>query len=168
MSINKNMLSPLGFTFNINKLPGFSEFVQSVTIPGVQLGFSERPSPFKQLPVYGDHLTYSELNATFKVNEDMSNYIEIFNWINGLGFPEGFEQYANLDTPDNNVSGSGVESDANIMVMSSAMNPIIRIDLQDLFPIALSDITMDSRDTNVEYIEATASFKFLTYRFTVL
>jgi len=30
----------------------------------------------------------------------------------------------------------------------------------------LSDLTFDSRDTAVDYLEATASFKFLKYTFT--
>ena len=41
-------------------------------------------------------------------------------------------------------------------------------DFEDIFPVSLSDLTMDSRDTNIDYIEATANFRFLRYTFTPL
>jgi len=162
---NKNMLSPLGFSFHIKKLPEFNHFCQSVTLPGSTLGYTERATPFKTIPVYGDHLTFGELSAEFKVNEDMGNYIEIYNWLKGVGFPDEFQQYKTLanNKPE---SGEGIESDAYIMVLSSNMQPIVRIDIEDMFPVSLSDLRWDSRDSAVEYIEATVQFKFLKYSFT--
>ena len=153
------MLSPLGFTFNIDKLPEFNHFVQSVNLPGINLGTTDQPTPFKALPVYGDHITYGDLIVDFRVNEDMGNYIEIFNWIQGLGFPDDFRQYKDLEDK---------EVDGNLMILSSNMNPIVRIDFQNLFPTTLTDVRMDSRDTNVEYIEASVTFRFAQYKFTNL
>lgn len=163
--INRNMLSPTGFTFNIQRLPGMVFFVQTVTLPGIALGSTEQPTPFKNIPVYGDHITYGDLDVTFKINEDLSNYIEIFDWITGIGFPDNFSQHADLiKTPS--YQGGGVESDASLTIHSSAMNPIIRINITDLFPISLSPIEMNTLDTNIEYITATASFRFNNYTFT--
>lgn len=162
--MNKNMLSPLGFTFYVNKIPGFSHFCQSVTLPGINLGFTDRPTPFKSVPVYGDHIVFGEVTASFKVNEDLSNYIEIYNWMQGVGFPDEFNQFANIR--NNGTNGQGIETDAYIMVHSSNMNPIMKIDIIDMFPTSLSDITMDSRDSQVEYVEATVTFKCLKYTFT--
>ena len=165
MAINKNMLSPTGFSFTINRAPGMEFFVQSITLPGITLPFTETPNPFKKIPVYGDHIEYDELQVTFKINEDMSNYLEIFDWITALGFPEEFEQYAQIANKEK-FTGEGVYSDANIMILSSASNPLMRIDIVDMFPTALTPITVDSKDTDINYIEATASFKFTNYRFT--
>lgn len=153
------MLSPLGFVFEIKKLPGFNHFVQAVTIPGVSLGQTEMPTPLKAIPIYGDHLQYSELVVDFKVNEDLSNYIEIFNWIKGLGFPDDPQQFKDLQEK---------ETDCNLMILSSNMNPIVRVDFLDVFPTAITDIRMNSQDTAVEYIEASATFRFLNYTFTSL
>lgn len=162
--MNKNMLSPLGFSFYVKKLPEFNFFVQSVVLPGINLGYAEMPNPFKAIPVYGDHATTGELTVTFKINEDLGNYIEIYDWIVGLAFPKEFRQFANLKAKD--AIGEGLESDAYLMIMSSNQNPIMKIELEDLFPTALSDITVDSRETSVEYIEATATFKFKSLKFT--
>lgn len=166
MTMNKNMLSPAGFSFHIKKLPEFNFFVQNVTLPGVSLPVFEQPTPFKAVPRYGDHLQYGELTVSFKVNEDLGNYIELYDWLVGLAFPDNYDQYKDLAEEGKQLTGDGLESDAYLMVMSSAMNPIMRVDFEDVFPIGISDITMDSRDTSIEYIEASATFKFLKYTFT--
>jgi hypothetical protein len=164
MAMNKNMLSPVGFSFHIKKLPEINFFVQSVDIPGVNLGYAEMPNPFKKLPIYGDHWEYGDLVLNFKINEDLGNYIEIYNWLRGLAFPDEYPQFARLKEKD--ITGDGLESDGYCMIMSSAMNPVMKIDFEDLFPVDLSGFTMDSRYTDIAYVEATATFKFKKYSFT--
>lgn len=161
---NKNMLSPVGFSFNIKKSPALNFFVTNVTIPGINLGFIEQPTPFKKVPVYGDHIEYDSLSVSFKVNEDLSNYIEVYDWLIALGFPESFEQFKSLsDNPT--FTGAGLQSDASLMVMSSAMNPLIRVDFEDLFPTSLSALEFNSTDTAIDYIQCTAEFKFTKFLF---
>ena len=166
MAMNKNMLSPVGFSFHIKKLPEFNFFVQSVSMPGVQLPVFEQPTPFKAVPRYGDHLQYGEITVSFKINEDLGNYIEIYNWLTGLAFPDNFDQYKDLAEENKQLTGDGLESDAYLMILSSAMQPIMRVDFEDVFPIAIGDIQLDTRDSAIEYIETTAQFKFLKYSFT--
>jgi len=163
--LNKNMLSPVGFNFQIKKTPDMNFFIQSITLPGVTLGSFDIPNPMKSVPMYGDHITYGELDVTFKINEDMTNYLEIFNWITALGFPDNHGQFKSIR--DKTIqSGDGIFSDATLSILSSAMNVTTQIFIEDLFPISLSPITVDTRDTAIEYIEATASFRFQNYIFT--
>ena len=163
-TINKNMLSPIGFNFEIRRLPSMNFFVQSVTLPGATLGTIERPNPFRNIPIFGDKIDYSELEVTFKINEDMTNYLEVFNWITALGFPDNFDQFKELsDKP--RFSDERFYSDATLTILSSAMNPNIQVFITDLFPVSLSPIVMDTRGTDVEYIEASASFRFQNYTF---
>ena len=164
---NKNMLSPVGFSFNIKKSPALNFFVTSVNVPAINLGFYEQPTPFKKIPVYGDHLEYEELTVSFKVNEDLSNYIELWDWLQGLGFPEEYGQFKKLsDNPS--FTGNGIVSDANLMILSSSMNPIVRLDFEDLFPVSLSALEFNSADTGIDYISCTAGFKFTKYNFVKL
>jgi hypothetical protein len=164
---NNNMLSPVGFSFQINRCPNMNFFIQSVVLPGVNLGQLSVPNQFKEVPVPGDHITYGELDVTFKINEDMSNYLEIFNWITALGFPDNYKQYKSI-AEKLTYTGDSVYSDATLTILTSSMNPAMRIEITDLFPTALSPITVDSRDSSIEYIEATASFRFLNYTFKKL
>jgi hypothetical protein len=164
---NKNMLSPVGFTFSIKKTPDMNFFIQSVTLPGIQLGTFDIPNPLKRIPMYGDQIQYGELDVVFKINEDMTNYLEIFNWITAMGFPDNQGQFAAIAGRPK-YTGEGIFSDATLTVLSSAMNPNIQINITDLFPISLTPITFDTRDTSIEYIEATASFRFQNYTFTTV
>ena len=164
---NKNMLSPLGFSFSIQRLPNMNFFVQSVTLPGISALTTEVPNPLKSVPLPSDKIEYSELEVTFKIDEDMNNYIEVFNWIRGLGFPDTFEQYKTLEDQPS-YTGGGIYSDATLTILSSAMNPNIRIDITDLFPVTLTPIEMSAIQGDVDYLEATATFRFLGYTFNKL
>lgn len=164
LDMNKNMLSPVGFSFQIRRLPTTNFFVQSVTLPGPSLGFVEVPNQFRPAQVYGDRIEYSELEVTFKINETMSNYIEIFDWMTGLGFPDNFDQYKRLKEKPA-FSDERFYSDATLTILTSSMNPQIEIAFSDTFPVSLSPIIMTSTDTEIEYLEATASFRFQNYTF---
>jgi hypothetical protein len=169
---NKNFLSPLGFTFTIKKTPGVNYFVQSVSLPSLTLGQSDIQTPFVKLPIPGDHIDFSTLSITFRVDEEMNNYKEIFDWIIALGFPEGFNQY-NAIAPsrgrfggsiNNPVAGTGVYSDASLMILNSVKAPIVEFAFKNLYPISLSDIMFDTRDTDVNYVDVTAMFAFEQFK----
>lgn len=159
---NKNMLSPVGFRFTLQRAPELNFFVQSVNLPGIEFSAIEQPTPFRNIPIPSDKISFSTLDITFKIDEDMINYTTIFEWITNLGFPKEFKQYRQLEKQPPE-SGKGICSDANLMILSSSMNPNISIDIQDIFPISLSAIELNTRDTSIEYVEATASFSFLNY-----
>lgn len=156
---NTNFLPIVGFKFGVKKLPTTNFFVQSVNIPGVELGFTEMPTPFIKYPMPGDHIKYRDLTVTFRVDEDMKNYLEIYNWIIQLGFPDSFDQYKLIDSKSA-TTGEGKTSDGVLIAQNSARSPNMEITFVDMFPRSLSDIVFDSRDTNLQYAEATAVFKF--------
>ena len=72
---NPQFLSPVGFNFNIRKLPNTNYFVQAANLPGVQLGETPLATPFHQIPTPGDRVTYGELAITFKVDENMKTIL---------------------------------------------------------------------------------------------
>ena len=166
---NKNFLSPLGFKFVIKKTPNVNYFVQSVNLPNVNLGEAVLPSPFKRIPIAGDHIEYGDLQITFKVDENMQNYLELFNWIKAIGFPDTFDQHKAVDPKYvSSYTGEGIYSDASLVILSSAMNPVHEVVFRDAFPVALTDFNFDARASDVEYVEATATFKFRTFDITPL
>ena len=94
--INKNFLSPLGFVFNLKKTPATNFFVTRASLPGLNLAFAEVPTPFVKMPVPGEKIQFNDLSVTFKVDEDMRNWNEIFDWMVALGFPKSFDQYREI------------------------------------------------------------------------
>jgi hypothetical protein len=156
---NKNFLSPLGFDFRIKKLPTTNFFVTRANVPGFNLGVVESPTPFVRMPIPGDKIQFNELQVTFKIDEDMKNYLEIFNWIMGMGFPEKYDQYAALKNKARG-SGEGIYSDGILTIMTSAMNPNIEFTFKNAFPYSLTDVEFNTSSADVEYLEATVGFRF--------
>jgi hypothetical protein len=175
---NPQFLSPVGFNFSIRKIPNVNYFVQAVNLPGVQLGEAEFPTPFRQIPLPGDHLTYGELALTFKVDENMENYIELYNWLQYLGYPESFAQSKEIYEKDGmkglsglrNVQrtqrqlGQGGLSDAALTILNSASNPNISIEFEDCFPTSLSDLQFDIRVTDIDFLEAQCTFRYKLHK----
>ena len=164
---NVNFLSPLGYRFTLKRSPNVNFFVTDANIPSFNLGFVNVPSPFKNFPVPGDKPEYGSLRLTFKLDEDMNNYLEIYNWILKLGFPSSFEQYQDLSTAAPG-SGIGTVSDGTLSVLNSSQSPNIEVQFEDLFPISISDVNFTSADTTVNYVTATVEFKFTLYKIVKL
>jgi hypothetical protein len=159
---NRNFLSPLNFKFQIKKAPHVNFFIQKVNIPAINLPPAVSPNPFVNIPLPGEHLTYGELNITFKVDEDLQNYLEIHNWITALGKPEEFEQYKNI-ADKKEWSGEGIYSDISVIVLSSTKSANYEIVYVDGYPVSLSGLEFNTIDSDVNYITATASFKYTYY-----
>lgn len=162
---NLNFLSPLNFTFQIKKAPHVNFFIQKVNLPAISLRPVDTSNPFVNIPFPGEHLNFGELKISFKVDEDLQNYLEIHNWMRALGKPEEFSQYKSIaDKPS--FTGEGIYSDISIIVLSSAKVANFDISYVDAFPVSLSDINFNTTDSDVNYIEASASFKYTYYNIT--
>lgn len=159
---NKNFLSPLGFRFTLTRAPNLSFNVQEARIPGLQLSQAESQTPFITIPI-ASHITYNPLSISFRVSEDLDDYLEIHDWMVGLGAPESFAQYKALkDIEPGNPQG--VYSDISLLIMNSSMRPNIKVTFYDAFPISLGDLQFLTTDTDVNYIQCTADFEYLRYK----
>jgi hypothetical protein len=164
---NTNFLSPLGFRFQIKKTPHVNYFVQEVNLPAMALGVTSIPSPFIKIPVPGDHLQFGDLDITFRVDEDMKNYLEIYNWMIAIGKPNDFDQYAAIYNKDQG-AGEGIYSDLTLTVLSSAMNPTYEITFVDAYPTSISGLQFSSEMSDIEYLRSTVSFQYRIFNITAL
>lgn len=159
---NRNFLSPLNFKFQVKKTPNVEFFIQTVNIPAMSIQAVTRGTPFIALQYSGEHIDYAPLQITFKVDEELVNYMELYSWLRGLGFPNEFSEYKELaDKPQ--YTGEGIRSDISLLILSSDNNVKYEVLFKDAFPVSLSDITFDVRGTSVNYITASAQFKFNSY-----
>lgn len=159
---NKNFLSPLNFKFQIKKAPHVNFFIQKVNIPDVKLISPEYPNPFVNAPIPGEHLTYGILDITFKVDEDLQNYLEIHNWVKALGKPQNYDQYKTIQDKKPG-TGDGIYSDISLMVLSSTKMANYEIVFMDAFPVNISSVVFNTTDNDVNYIEASASFRYTLF-----
>ena len=152
---------PTKFKFNILKLPKVEYFCTAVNLPGVSLTDNyTQPTPFRDIPLPGEKLSYDRLTMTFLVDENLENYQEIHGWLRGLGFPGGYQEFKTLldagidrfPTSKNSVLGDagrskfgapstgGVFSDATLSILTSKNNAVVDVRFRDVFPISLSGL----------------------------
>lgn len=159
---NRNFLSPLNFKFMIKKAPFVNFFVQKVNVPQIDLRSPVAPSEFVKVPYPGDHIDYADLEITFKVDEDLQNYLEIHNWIVGLGKPQSYDQYKEI-SEKKSWTGESIYSDISVMSLSSTKMANYEMVFVDAYPVRLSELVFESTDTDVNYITASATFNYTYY-----
>ena len=174
------------FKFNITKLPKVEFFCTAVNVPSISLGETSQATPLKEIPIPGDKLTYSSLNMTFMVDENLENYREIHGWLTGLGFPRSHEQFetfinAGQDRfPTSQATAVAKEagkvedigfdvgaqySDAILSILSSKNNPVLEVRFRDLYPTSLSGLSYDQQASDTSYLTGTVAFSYLIYEF---
>ena len=183
-------LSPTQFKFNIHQLPKVEFFCTAANVPAINLGEAIFPTPYKQIPVMGDTLTYDNLSISFIVDENLENYIELHEWLTAIGFPKDREQFTTfrsstadlqvitqgvsddrgLTTGSSQLSTSarGMFGDAILTILTNKNNPVVEVRFQDLFPVALGALDFTQVATDVEYISVTADFSYKIYEIVTL
>tara|TARA_Y100000114_G_scaffold94887_1_gene88267 strand:- start:256 stop:843 length:588 start_codon:yes stop_codon:yes gene_type:complete len=177
---------PTKFAFKIMKLPTVEFFITQANIPGVNLGEAIFPTPLKQIPTQGDELTFDNLEISFLVDEKLTNYRELHQWLVGIGFPKARSQFSSFKSensdafPTNNqvkgeTTSTGVATgtqamygDATLTVMTSKNNPIMEVRFSDLYPVSLSALQFDQQLTDTTYLTASCTFTYKLYEmFTI-
>ena len=170
---NRNFLAPTGFKFSLKRSPGVAFFCNQANIPSLDLGIATQPSYLKDIDVPGDKIQFGDLTLRFLVDEDLVNYMEIQNWIRGLGYPETLKEFDRLENeavlPSNfGRTGDNIYSDGTLQILSSNLVAKFNVNFKDMFPYSLSTITFDATDTDIEYFTADVSFKYTIYNLTDL
>lgn len=162
---NRNFLSATGFKFILSRVPKVDFFSQTASIPGINLGTAIQPSYLKDIPVPGDKLTFEDFTLQFNVDENLENYMEIQNWMRGLGYPDSIAEYDKwrLSDPINPTQDPNL-SDGSLIIFNSNFNPIATVRFEGMFPISLSTLQFDATSTDVQYITAQVSFKYAIYK----
>ena len=181
--------SPTQFKFSVVKLPKVEFFCTSVNIPGISLGGNiSQQTPFKDIPLPGDKLTYDTLSMTFIVDENLENFQEIHGWLVGLGFPRDHSEFRGLISAGSDrfptrtesvsteigkvkygtVDVGGSYSDATLTVLTSKNNPQVEVRFRNMFPISLTGLEYNQQATDVEYLTATVNFNYEIYDFATV
>ena len=163
--VNPETLDPLflnSFQFQIARLPGMTYFVQETEIPSVTLPNAGSATPFSNMKMPGDKIEFGDLTIKFLVDKKMKNWMAIFSWIQGMGFPENSEQYKNFIN-SGFVSTYASEndrmvSDASLVVLDSTNQPLKTFTMVDIFPVNLSGITFDATIPTAQQAVASATF----------
>ena len=159
---NISYLSPIGFRFILSNFPEVTYFCQAANIPGVSIGGVEFPTPLKNIQFSGDEVSFEELSIRFVVDENLKNWLSIYDWIIGMGIPDkdSAEKYKKLKDENKLVA------DGTLSILTSNMNVQMEVRFQNMFPLSLSGISFDSSVADVDYVVADVSFQYDIYEVT--
>ena len=159
---NINILENILFKSIIKKAPTVSYFSKSLNIPNISIPSVQFATPFSVIKQQGDHITYSPLEITFNIDEDLTNYKEIVKWMTSIGFPEEHSQYGRPGRAISEVNNELV-SDIEVMLFSNKSNPVHMFNFKNAWPSDLSGINMNIENDTVVYAECSVTFEYDTF-----
>ena len=110
---------------------------------------TEIASPFRNLPIYpGGGVTFGDFSVRFIVDEDLKIIIP---FILGCVMSVTLTKW-HVTTPENDIY-------QRTITLLQVIQPRICYRLQNLFPVALTNLQFDATITDVEYITAEVTFK---------
>ena len=164
---DRNFLIPTGFRFVVNRAPKVSYFGNMVNVPGLELGVAEQPTYLTDIPRPGDKIEFGDLQLRFLIDENLENYLEVQNWMRGIGFPETLDQIYNFQKDGNlttrEPSMLNLYSDGTLTILNQLNRPVFFVKFEGLFPYKLDNVQFDATVPDVPYLTATVSFKYTIY-----
>lgn len=152
---NRNFLAPAGFKLDLDIFAGVDFFCQRAKVPDVSVSNAEIPTRFRSVAIAASGgVVYGDLNVKFIVDEDMKNYLTVWKWINQNNLAEEMDTKKDPDY-----------SDGRLLILNSNYQPNIIVNFESLFPVSLTELDFDVEDTDVDYLTADVTFKFVRYTF---
>jgi hypothetical protein len=143
--MSTNFLNPTSFVLTLDNLvyPNAEFTVQTMILPDVTVNGVPYMTPARNITMAADKIEYGAFEVSFLVDEDLTNYKEIHDWL--------FNQ-VDLQTAQ--------FRDITLSILSSANNVNKQIKFVDAHPITLSSLPFDITTTDVEYLTAVVSFEY--------
>lgn len=157
LTTNINYLQPTGFKVVINrkKFGNLEYFAQSISHPTVSVDAA--PVSYKRVNLHmaGDKLTFGQLTANIILNEDMSAYTEMYEWMERLVEQNNLTRY-DVRTGDEDTTSI----DISVVVLSSTNNLTKTIRYVDCVPIEMGSIDFQATTSDIQYLTFPVTFSF--------
>jgi len=162
LTTNVNFLQPSGFKVTIDRdnYPNLEFFAQSVEHPSVSASPGEIDFRGVRLPTTPDRIEFADLTMNILVDEDMTSYLEVFNWFKRL--IEEPEQ-----TPgqalDNAAAQPPSRADVTVTILTSHNNANKTIKYLDAFPVDIGSISLETTAGDAVFITCPITFKYTRF-----
>lgn len=158
---NLNMLGPGNFkiTIDASEFANLQFFCTTANVPSLTSNEVLQSYGNRQAYVPGDTLEYGTFEVTFIVDEEMKNYIEMYNWIKKNA------DHNITQTRTGQRSHEEKYKDITLSVLTSKNTINKQIRLQDAFPTNLGDLNFTTQDLTVEYLTCTVTFRYNKFEF---
>ena len=157
MTPDQNSLNLLKYKFKLSRTPEIEYRAQTVSVPGFSIGSADMPTRLGLRVPFAGNAQYEDFSVTFLVGENLRDYLEIFNWMTSIAHPNDLSEYPR--------SEADTVSDVSVLVLNSSNRGIFDIKFTDAFPISLTSLDFDSTLSDVQYAQATVTFRYNRYYF---
>jgi len=152
---NTNFQESTAFRLSIRKIPNTVYFCQSVNLPGMSLNKIEQETPFNPIIYPSSTVSMEDFTVKFLIAEDLSNWLEMYNWIRSSTTIKDFSQVVPLE--------SSFSSDATLSLLSSKNNLNFSVRFTNLFPTSLGSVQFDYSQTDVTPLSCDVTFAYTYY-----
>jgi hypothetical protein len=157
---NINFLGSNYFYFSLTRLPNFQTFVQSANLPMMSSRTINQPISLGTFPkIPAGNYYFDDLQVSFMVNADMKNWIEIYDWMKGIGNLKDNMDNLKYDPGDLNE----IFSDALLMITDSTYKPILKASFKHVFPRSLGGINFNTQTVTTEPVVCSVNFAYSYY-----
>jgi hypothetical protein len=161
---NTNFLTSIGFNVIIEKIPTVTFFAKSVSLPGITVNNPKIPTPFIPFPVAADTSYHGTFSMVFNIDEDLTNWMELYSWLVGMTFPESHEQWKTFIGTTTGTFAPGnqnnVYSDITVQTLTSAKNVNKQITYHNCILKTVSGFDLTNAGTDPAVVTSTAEFDF--------
>lgn len=146
---NKNFLQPTGFCVIIERSFGnLKFFAHTVSHPGATGAAAEMAVPrVQRLPLPPDTINYGELTISLILDEDLTCYKEVLDWMEGITYGTRETTY----------------HDIQVIILTSHNNSNVTIKYKNCIPTQVGNIELTSTAGDVTYLNFDATFRFTEY-----
>lgn len=164
-SHSENYLYPTSFKFTLARLPSVTFHCQSANIPGLSIGIvtSNNPRAGRTLKIPSQNLQFEDLQVTFLVDENMTNWLELYNWMQALRVVDDWNTVRPFTVDIKSGTTEAQLDTGTISILSSANNVVKVFRFHNIFPSELTAISLSASSAATEPITATATFAFEYY-----
>lgn len=153
-----NLLHTNKFKLVLHDLPNLEFHVTEFTTPNITYTVSKLNYRQHYANVGNDKLDIGDINVSFKVDDDLNNYIELWNWLKGLGKPHTYEDRKRLNrelrVSDQQKNDHVVGREASFFFLNNMSQPNVEMVLTDVIPTSLSGISMTTKTGSDITLEA--------------
>jgi hypothetical protein len=111
--------------------------VYRINVPGLETDAVPQATPFVPIQQTPDHGNFLPLNITFRVDEQLQNYLEIHSWLSNICKMDDFSEFASLKKQPE-YTGLGIQSEIMLTILNSAKIPVIGFTFHGCFPITIN------------------------------
>ena len=158
--VTHNALIVNYFQFVLTRVPNMTYFCQSANLPGIVFGSAEQPTTLGfPVKVPTGSFRFEDLELSFRVDENLTNWKEIHTWIKTIG---------NYESDENTLPYSEKTSDARLLITNSSYRPKIAVNFKHVFPTSLSGLRFNTTAIDSLEMIATVVFGFTGYEIETL